>query len=82
MDLFHRTQLRLRWLGPGGYDSVALSLRRMNQILEINEAAGYALLEPGVSFFDLYNEIKAPRAEALDLRSGRRLGCVAKPRRG
>ncbi|ALO67259.1 hypothetical protein AS189_13060 [Arthrobacter alpinus] len=39
--------------------SVVLSLRRMNRILEINEAAGYALLEPGVSFFDLYNEIKA-----------------------
>ena len=39
--------------------SVVLSLRRMNKILEINEAAGYALLEPGVSFFDLYAEIKA-----------------------
>lgn len=39
--------------------SIVLNLRRMNRILEINEQAGYALIEPGVSFFDLYEEIKA-----------------------
>ncbi len=39
--------------------SVVLNLRRMNRILEINEEAGYALVEPGVRFFDLYNELKA-----------------------
>lgn len=39
--------------------SVVLNLRRMNRILEIDEEAGYALLEPGVTFFDLYNELKA-----------------------
>jgi 4-cresol dehydrogenase (hydroxylating) len=38
--------------------AVVLNLRRMNKILEINEEVGYALIEPGVSFFDLYNELK------------------------
>lgn len=39
--------------------SIVLNLRRMNRILEINEEDGYALLEPGVRFYDLYDEIKA-----------------------
>jgi 4-cresol dehydrogenase (hydroxylating) flavoprotein subunit len=39
--------------------SVVLNLRRMNQVLEINEDAGYALVEPGVQFFDLYAALKA-----------------------
>lgn len=38
--------------------SIVLNLRRMNRILEIDEAGAYALIEPGVSFFDLYEEIK------------------------
>jgi 4-cresol dehydrogenase (hydroxylating) len=39
--------------------AIVLSLRRMNRILEIDEQGGYALIEPGVSFFALYEEIKA-----------------------
>ncbi|MDR7329870.1 FAD-binding oxidoreductase [Corynebacterium guangdongense] len=39
--------------------SVVLNFRRMNKVLEINEEAGYALIEPGVRFFDLYEAIKA-----------------------
>lgn len=39
--------------------SVVLNFRRMNKVLEINEEAGYALVEPGVRFFDLYEAIKA-----------------------
>ncbi|MEC3853896.1 FAD-binding oxidoreductase [Paenarthrobacter ureafaciens] len=39
--------------------SVVLNLRQMNRILEINEEAGYVLVEPGVRFFDLYNELRA-----------------------
>ena len=32
---------------------------RMNRILEVNEKLGYALLEPGVSYFDLYDYLQA-----------------------
>lgn len=31
----------------------------MNKIVEINEEYAYAIVEPGVSFFDLFNEIKS-----------------------
>jgi 4-cresol dehydrogenase (hydroxylating) len=33
--------------------------QRMNRILEVNEKFGYALLEPGVSYFDLYEYLQA-----------------------
>ena len=32
-----------------------MSLYRMDGILEINEKAAYAVVEPGVTSFDLYN---------------------------
>jgi 4-cresol dehydrogenase (hydroxylating) flavoprotein subunit len=32
---------------------------RMNRILEVNEKYGYALLEPGVTYFDLYEYLQA-----------------------
>lgn len=35
-----------------------LDLKRMNRILEVDERAGYALVEPGVSYFDLYNYLQ------------------------
>ena len=38
--------------------SVVLSLRRMNRILEIDEDAAYALVEPGVTFLDLHAELR------------------------
>ena len=38
--------------------SVVLDLHRMNKIIELNEEYGYAIVEPGVSFFDLYQEIQ------------------------
>ena len=34
--------------------SVVVNLRRMNRVLEIDEELGYAVVEPGVSWFDLY----------------------------
>ena len=34
--------------------SVIVSLRNMNRVLEINEELGYAEIEPGVRWFDLY----------------------------
>ncbi|KAJ5781187.1 hypothetical protein N7457_006347 [Penicillium paradoxum] len=50
-------------LGYGGSSSVVkgcvvLDLHRMNKIVEVNEEYGYAIVEPGVSFFDLYEEIQ------------------------
>jgi 4-cresol dehydrogenase (hydroxylating) len=43
--------------------TVMLDLKRMNRILEVDEDLAYAVVEPGVSFFDLYqyfqeNDIK------------------------
>jgi 4-cresol dehydrogenase (hydroxylating) len=37
--------------------SVVLDLKRMNSILELNEELGYAVVEPGVSFFDFKDEL-------------------------
>ena len=39
--------------------SVTISLRNMNRVLEINEELGYAVVEPGVRWFDLYDALKA-----------------------
>jgi FAD/FMN-containing dehydrogenase len=36
-----------------------LDFRNMKQVLEINEELGYAIVEPGVSWFDLHDAIKA-----------------------
>ncbi len=45
--------------GPRVAGSVVLSLARMDRVLEINEESGYALVEPGVRFFDLYEALRA-----------------------
>ncbi|KAK4194151.1 hypothetical protein QBC40DRAFT_321250 [Triangularia verruculosa] len=50
-------------LGYGGSapvvdHTVILDLHRMNKIIEINEEYAYAIVEPGVTFIDLYDEIK------------------------
>ena len=52
-----------RNLGYGGSapnysGSVVLDLKRMNRVLEVNERNAYALVEPGVSYFDLYRYIQ------------------------
>src|SRR5690606_26367378 len=39
--------------------SFALSLRRMNRVLEVDEGSGWALIEPGVRFFDLYDHLRS-----------------------
>ena len=39
--------------------SVIVSLRQMNRVLEINEELAYAVVEPGVRWFDLYEAIQA-----------------------
>ncbi len=43
---------------PAYSGSVVLDLKRMNRIIEVNEANAYALVEPGVSYFDLYRYIQ------------------------
>jgi 4-cresol dehydrogenase (hydroxylating) flavoprotein subunit len=42
---------------PRVQGSVVMNLRRMNRILEINEELGYAVVEPGVNWADLYEAI-------------------------
>jgi 4-cresol dehydrogenase (hydroxylating) len=38
--------------------TMTLDLKRMNRIIEVNEEFGYALVEPGVTFFDLYDYLQ------------------------
>jgi (+)-pinoresinol hydroxylase len=38
--------------------TVVLDLKRMGRVLEVNEPNAYALVEPGVSYFDLYRYIQ------------------------
>ncbi len=52
-----------RNLGYGGSapaysGSVIVDLKRMNRILEVNDKIHYAVVEPGVSYFDLYRYIE------------------------
>lgn len=46
-------------LAPCAPGSVIMDLRRMNRVLEIDEECAYAVVEPGVSFFDLYEHLRA-----------------------
>jgi 4-cresol dehydrogenase (hydroxylating) flavoprotein subunit len=39
--------------------TIVMNLRRMNRVLEINEELGYAVVEPGVTWSDLYEAIEA-----------------------
>lgn len=43
---------------PRQAGSVVLDLRRMNRILEVDETLAYALVEPGVTYFDLYGYLR------------------------
>jgi 4-cresol dehydrogenase (hydroxylating) len=43
---------------PRVQGSVVVNLRRMNRVLEIDEELGYAVVEPGVRWFDLYDAIQ------------------------
>ena len=39
--------------------SILVSLREMNRVLEVNDELAYALIEPGVRFFDLHDHLRA-----------------------
>lgn len=43
---------------PNMSGSVVLDLKRMNRILEVNEKQAYCLVEPGVSYFDMYEYLR------------------------
>jgi (+)-pinoresinol hydroxylase len=43
--------------------SVVLDLKRLNRVLEVNEKNAYALVEPGVSYFDLYEHIQKAKLD-------------------
>ena len=43
---------------PAYSGSVVLDLKRMNRILEVNEKQAYCLVEPGVSYFDMYRYLQ------------------------
>jgi FAD/FMN-containing dehydrogenase len=43
---------------PNMRGSLVVDLKRMNRILEVDDKRNFALVEPGVSYFDLYNHIK------------------------
>jgi 4-cresol dehydrogenase (hydroxylating) len=44
---------------PRTAETIIVSLRRMNRVLEVNDDLAYALVEPGVTFFDLYEHLRA-----------------------
>ncbi|MEH0421447.1 FAD-binding oxidoreductase [Streptomyces sp. B21-083] len=53
-----------RNLGHGGASprvrgSIQLGFQKMNRILEINEELAYAVVEPGVTWFDLHEAVRA-----------------------
>src|SRR6202790_4584944 len=43
---------------PAYSGSVVVDLKRMNRVIEVNEPNAFALVEPGVSYFDLYRHIQ------------------------
>jgi 4-cresol dehydrogenase (hydroxylating) len=43
---------------PSYSGSVVIDLKRMNRVLEINEDRAFVLVEPGVSYFELYRYIR------------------------
>jgi len=81
----HRTPLwpisRGKNYGYGGAaprmaGTVILDLGRMRRILEVDVARGYCLLEPGVSFYDLYDHLIANRIPLWASTPGNALGSV------
>jgi 4-cresol dehydrogenase (hydroxylating) len=44
---------------PNYAGSVIVDMRRMNKIIEVDDKRNYCIVEPGVSYFDLYNYVTA-----------------------
>ncbi|KAH7089418.1 hypothetical protein FB567DRAFT_568341 [Paraphoma chrysanthemicola] len=47
---------------PRQSGSLVVSLHRMKRILDVNEKFAYVLVEPGVTFFELYEHLKARKS--------------------
>jgi FAD/FMN-containing dehydrogenase len=43
---------------PGYSGSVVVDLKRMNRIIEVDDRRHFAIVEPGVSYFDLFNYVR------------------------
>lgn len=43
---------------PRQSGTVVLDLKRMDRVIEVNEKHAYAVVEPGVSYFDLYRHLR------------------------
>ena len=59
-------------LGYGGAaprlsGTMMLDLKRMNKVLEMNAPLAYALVEPGVSYFDLCASMKRSRKRSIPM---------------
>ncbi len=70
LELFLWTSSMGRNFGYGGSApvmdaSIVLNLRRMNRILEIDAQQGFALVEPGVTFFQLYEALREQNAPLM-----------------
>lgn len=50
---------------PAVSGGIVLNLRRMNRILDIDAKQGFALIEPGVTFHRLYEELRAQDAPLM-----------------
>jgi 4-cresol dehydrogenase (hydroxylating) len=57
----HATGMNNGYGGPAPRlkGSVLVSLRKMNRVLEIDEDSAFAVVEPGVRWFDLYDALRA-----------------------
>ena len=45
--------------------SMVVDLKRMNRIIEVDDKRNFALVEPGVSYFDLYSHIKEHKLKVM-----------------
>lgn len=48
---------------PGYSGSVVVDLKRMNKVLEVNEKQAYCVVEPGVSYFDMYRHLQETKSK-------------------
>lgn len=61
---------------PAERGNVILDLGRMNRVLDVNEKQAHCLIEPGVSFFDLYAHLDARKSKLWMSTPGNSWGSV------
>ncbi len=50
---------------PNMRGSLIVDLKRMNRIIDVDDKRNFALVEPGVSYFDLYSHIKEHKLKVM-----------------